>query len=118
MRFILILSIALTSCTGSAGRENPDICVKPARADGDDDFLQCVHFEGYQLARSKESAKLVAEAVVANCVPQIQAYVEKQPEEKQNKMYSEIYETLEGFALHSVIQARAGLCDVPPRNRN
>lgn len=136
---LALAALSLAACDDRRdGMANPGICAsfKPgtgpgasAAADPSTPVDECVRRWAYSLAGAKDSAEVVAEAVVAACAPVLERWNQTslgqaQPPGGEQALslttgqptnpLAEHNAFAQGRALLYVVQARAGRCKAPP----
>jgi hypothetical protein len=108
------LLILLGACSEENVALQPDnrICETPA-APKRGEWGACVHYQAYKLAKSPDPAEVVARAVGPACSAYVADTINDADPEERFELGKAITSSIEALALHRVIQARAGNCEIP-----
>ena len=137
MAALAVAALGLTACEQAGdGMANPKICADfktgpgaIAAADPSTPVEECTRRWAYSLAGSRDSAEIVAEAVVAACAPALSKWNAASLGQsaagsgaqdlslttcQPTNPLAEHSSFAQGRALFYVVQARAGRCKAPP----
>ena len=109
----IALILLAAGCAPHAAKPDDRICSQPKQAAGDNNPGTCVQVFAYQFARAPGTAKQLADAVVFGCENETREFVKK--EQDKDAAFESLQKMELKLAEFSIVQARAGRCEIPPK---